>query len=330
MAASVDGDTASGGAALAAGGSGRTAPAVDPAPVASGEGSPRPQPASESAPATAADVAARAKREPGTAPEARAPPENGRGEPSGKAAPLVAALASETRLDARAARFSVNTAPDVAESDDSLSFGEDDDEPAEGRARSKPSAAEESADVAPRSHKQDASGRRARSPPAAVRRVAASPQVDTADLKPRSHPVSATRATSSGAAARRGEAATSACERQALQPVADRKPKEPLTAAPHEAAAARAAAKRKRQQIVFSPVAGGRDGKRAPESTRGAAAAAGDVRPPPKQAKAELVVPVVGGPTRALRIDGLRRPLRESELKVLLSETGCVLQLRVR
>jgi hypothetical protein len=64
--------------------------------------------------------------------------------------------------------------------------------------------------------------------------------------------------------------------------------------------------KRKRPVIVFDP-----------QRT----AAAGS--PPPKRDKVELVVGVATEVTCALRINGLKRPLREADLKTILQETGC-------
>lgn len=64
--------------------------------------------------------------------------------------------------------------------------------------------------------------------------------------------------------------------------------------------------KRKRPVIVFDPQP----------------AAASD-SPPQKRDKVELVVGVATEVTCSLRINGLKRPLREADLKAILEETGC-------
>lgn len=50
---------------------------------------------------------------------------------------------------------------------------------------------------------------------------------------------------------------------------------------------------------------------------------------PTKREKVELVVPEATDETRALRISGLKRPLREMDLTKILAETGCVSLLSV-
>lgn len=72
-------------------------------------------------------------------------------------------------------------------------------------------------------------------------------------------------------------------------------------------AAEQSGAKRKRPVIVFDPQPS------APTDS-----------PPQKRDKVELVVGVATEITCALRINGLKRPLREADLKTILQETGCV------
>lgn len=81
---------------------------------------------------------------------------------------------------------------------------------------------------------------------------------------------------------------------------------EPDTAAPSAPAA-----KRKHAAIVF------------PDASTQA-----DRPAPKKREKVELVVPEATDETCALCISGLKRPLREGELKEILSKTGCVLKAR--
>lgn len=81
---------------------------------------------------------------------------------------------------------------------------------------------------------------------------------------------------------------------------------------PEAAAQAPPVAKRKHAAIVF------------PDSGTQAERPA-----PTKREKVELVVPEATDETRALRISGLKRPLREMDLKKILSETGCVPLLRL-
>jgi hypothetical protein len=69
--------------------------------------------------------------------------------------------------------------------------------------------------------------------------------------------------------------------------------------------------KRKHAAIVFEP------------DNKGERPAAAPPRPLAAVKKEVEVLPA-DGVTRALRIDGFRRPLREADLKELLSETGCV------
>ena len=73
--------------------------------------------------------------------------------------------------------------------------------------------------------------------------------------------------------------------------------------------AEQAGSKRKRPVIVFDPQPS--DAKE---------------MPPQKRDKVELVVEVPTEVTCALRVNGLKRPLRESDLKAILQETGCVLR----
>lgn len=76
-----------------------------------------------------------------------------------------------------------------------------------------------------------------------------------------------------------------------------------------------ATTKRKRAEIVFDPGS-------AAEEQRGS-----KVR---KEKAKELMVEEADGATRALRIDGFRRPLREAELQAKLAETGCALSMLAR
>lgn len=71
-------------------------------------------------------------------------------------------------------------------------------------------------------------------------------------------------------------------------------------------AAEQSGSKRKRPVIVFDPMP----------------TAAADA-PPQKRDKVELVVGVATEVTNALRINGLKRPLREADLRSILEETGC-------
>lgn len=77
---------------------------------------------------------------------------------------------------------------------------------------------------------------------------------------------------------------------------------------PDTGAAPAPAAKRKHADIVFPD-----------------AAAPAERPAPAKREKVDLVVPEATDETRALRISGLKRPLREAELKQILSKTGCVI-----
>jgi hypothetical protein len=78
-----------------------------------------------------------------------------------------------------------------------------------------------------------------------------------------------------------------------------------------------ASAKRKRATIVFDPTVA--------DAAEGAVAAVGNKAG--KVDRKAIVVSKPEGSTRALRIDGFRRPLREADLKAMLGETGCALLL---
>ena len=77
-----------------------------------------------------------------------------------------------------------------------------------------------------------------------------------------------------------------------------------------------ATTKRKRSAIVFDPAVA------SDERGEGQAARKAQRAAPPAKAR-EIDVGVPDGATRALRIDGFRRPLQEPRLKELLGQTGC-------
>jgi hypothetical protein len=198
----------------------------------------------------------------------------------------------------------------VSSDDEALSMGSDDDEPvktgATGRKTSSPCKPAPRPNSKPSSQKElqrafkDApeSTQHARKGPAPI----VFPYADkrkTNELSVTPAPATDTQETSS----RRAPAMDDSAEGMPITRA--REPPKPADELP----AGQSKSKRKHAAIIFEP-----------DSAGGTPAAA---PPPAKAARKEVDVLPADGVTRALRIDGFRRPLRESELRELLGETGC-------